>query len=328
LLLWQQEEIHLRDLCLYAVLEQYGKIISEEKRVRYLLTNIKDNSAAANAAKGTILATSNLRTKFSNAVAHLATTLQLGQSHETRSISSTQSLYRGGGRGGRGGRGHGGHGRGRNIYLGSYSPEAWQKLSSEDKKKVIEGREKSAQQQAQSNQGSIGGGVSQRQLATVAVSADANQATIGATTINSNMDNAVLQGALQGSATVSEKRANTEAAGSQMSRRRINKVVSSMRSNHRNVSKVTYQQYHSHDNVITGSCELDSHADTCVAGLNCVVMEVTNHTVNVSASTEAHGVMQDVPIVTAATAFDDEKTGITYILILGQCIYIYGRSHE
>jgi hypothetical protein len=51
-------------------------------------------------------------------------------------------------------------------------------------------------------------------------------------------------------------------------------------------------------------------------------MEVTNKTVNVSAFTEAHGVMQNIPIVTAATAFDDEKTGITYILILGQCIYM------
>jgi hypothetical protein len=196
---------------LYCKPNKYGKIISEEKRVRDLLTNIKDNSAAANAAKGTILATPNHQTNFSNAVAHLATTLQLGKSQEIRKIPSTQSSYRGGGKGGRG---HGGRGRGRNIYLGSYSPEAWQKLSSEDKKKVIEGREKSAQQQVQSNQGGIGVGVPRQQVATLAVSADADQATIGTTTINSNMDNAVLQGALQGSAAVSETRANTEAAGS------------------------------------------------------------------------------------------------------------------
>jgi hypothetical protein len=54
----------------YADLEQYGEVISEEKHVRDLLTNIKDNSPAANAAKGTILATPALRTNFSNAVAH------------------------------------------------------------------------------------------------------------------------------------------------------------------------------------------------------------------------------------------------------------------
>jgi len=207
----------------YADLEQYGEVISEEKRVRDLLANIKDNSAVANAAKGTILATPNLRTSFTNAVAHLATTLQLGQSQDTRNISSTtSSQYRGGKRGGRsqgrgqGGQGgRGGRGRGRNIYLGSYTPEAWQKLSSEDKKRVIEGREKSAQQQQSQHQGRGGGAT--RQVATV----------------ETNMDNAMLQGTLQGSAAVSEKRINTEAAGSQMSRRRINKVVTSSRTSQR-----------------------------------------------------------------------------------------------
>jgi hypothetical protein len=85
---------------------------------------------------------------------------------------------------------------------------------------------------------------------------------------------------------------------------------------------MTYQQVHKYEDIISGSCELDSHADTCVGGSNCVVMEVTNQTVNVSAFTEAHGVMQNIPVVTAAAAFDDEKAGITYILILGQCIYM------
>jgi len=190
-------------------------------------------------------------------------------------------------------------------------------LSPEDKKKVIEGRAKSAEQQTQTQ--GRGGGAS-RNIA--AVSAEADNTTIGATTIQSNMDNAVLQGALQGSAAVSEKRTNTETAGSQMSRRRINKVVSSIRSKQRNVSKMSFQQHHSLDSTITGYCELDSHADTCVAGSNCVVMEVTEQTVNVSAFADVHGVMKNIPIVTAATAFDDENTGDTYILILGH-VYIW-----
>ena len=76
----------------YADLEQYGEVISEEKRVRDLLTNIKDNSPAANAAKGTILVTPNLRNNFANVVAHLTTTLQLGQTlQESRNIFSTQT---------------------------------------------------------------------------------------------------------------------------------------------------------------------------------------------------------------------------------------------
>jgi hypothetical protein len=32
--------------------------------------------------------------------------------------------------------------------------------------------------------------------------------------------------------------------------------------------------------------------------------------------------MSNIPIVTAATAYDDAATGVTYILVLGQCIYM------
>jgi hypothetical protein len=76
----------------YSDLEQHGEIILEEKHVRDLLANIKDTSPAASAAKGTILATPNLHSNFANAVAHLSTTLQLGQSlQEPRNISSAQT---------------------------------------------------------------------------------------------------------------------------------------------------------------------------------------------------------------------------------------------
>jgi hypothetical protein len=47
----------------------------------------------------------------------------------------------------------------------------------------------------------------------------------------------------------------------------------------------------------------------------------------VSAFTDTHEVIHDVPIVTAATAYDDPKTGITYILILGQSIYMGDRMN-
>jgi hypothetical protein len=145
----------------YADLSQYyGEIISEEKRVRDLLQGIKDSSALANAAKGTILATPTLRNSFENAVAHLATTLQLGMSmNDTRNVSSSNTQgyhhgtnYQGGRNSNRGGRGGRGRGRARNIYLGSCTPEQWRKLSKEDKQKVYDGRVKLAEQRAQGQQ--------------------------------------------------------------------------------------------------------------------------------------------------------------------------------
>lgn len=79
----------------YSDLLQYGETISEEKRVRDLLQGIKDNTAAANAAKGTVLATPTLQNNFANAVAHLSTALQLSQStQDPRSIGASNTAGR------------------------------------------------------------------------------------------------------------------------------------------------------------------------------------------------------------------------------------------
>jgi hypothetical protein len=219
----------------YADLEQYGEIVSEEKRVRDLLTGIKDNSPATNAAKGTILATPNLRTSFSNAVAHLATTLQLSQStQDTRNVSFTQTGNKNsnGGRGGRG-RGRGVRGRGRNIYLGSYSPEQWRNLSSEDKKRVVEGRTKSAaasqdgnNHNPSKNQGAANIGTGRggnagrgnagrggRYLSAVSINQD------DYSMVTDEVENSRVQGTMQGSAAVGDKRSSADTAGSQMSRK-------------------------------------------------------------------------------------------------------------
>ncbi len=149
----------------YADLIQYGEVISEEKRVQDLLQGIKDNSPAANAAKGIVLATPNLRNSFNNAVALLATTLQLNMSlNDSRNVSSTNTntKRRGGRESNQGGRGGRGPGRGRNIYLGTYTPDQWRKMSKEDKQKVYDGRQKSAaeknNQQTQSQAGRTQGG--------------------------------------------------------------------------------------------------------------------------------------------------------------------------
>ncbi len=74
--------------------------------------------------------------------------------------------------------------------------------------------------------------------------------------------------------------------------------------------------------IVHGTCELDSHADTSVAGPNCVVLEFTEQVVNVSAFSEQLETMENIPIVTAATAIDDPATGETTVLVIGQAIYI------
>ena len=69
---------------------------------------------------------------------------------------------------------------------------------------------------------------------------------------------------------------------------------------------------------------MDSNADTCCAGSNFLIMSMTRRTADVFPyDAENYKPLYNVPIVSAATAYDDPITGQTYILILNECLY-YG----
>jgi hypothetical protein len=303
-------------------LEQYGEHISEEKRVRDLLQGIKDPTITA--AKEAILANPNLRGNFSNAVTHLATSLQLNLSlQENRNVSGLSSAGRGRGRGrGGGGRGRGGRGRGRggrNIYLGSYSPEQWRKLSADDKKRVQEGRAKSAEQRSQT----ITDPNSRIAASVITADQDAQSALTLPTALIDPTSAGIIPSVATGNPSLGDKRSNPENAGSHMSRRRLNRIMSGPRRTKPNgITKDSQRMLFrtSTNSVYHGTCELDSHADTCVAGPNSIVLEYTDQTANVSAFSDHHDVMKDVPIGTAATAYDNPQDGSTIILILHQAL--------
>ena len=60
--------------------------------------------------------------------------------------------------------------------------------------------------------------------------------------------------------------------------------------------------------------ELDSHADTCAIGDACLVLQDTGRTVTVEGYMESAGSSNEVPVVTAAVAYDCPTTFNTYIL--------------
>jgi hypothetical protein len=65
---------------------------------------------------------------------------------------------------------------------------------------------------------------------------------------------------------------------------------------------------------------MDLHADTIVCGSNCLIMYYTGKECDVSPYTEAHEAIRSVPIVQAATAYNNRDTGKTTILILNEAI--------
>ena len=68
---------------------------------------------------------------------------------------------------------------------------------------------------------------------------------------------------------------------------------------------------------------MDSNADTCCAGSNFIVLSLTRRTADVYPYNSSYDPVCNVPIVTAATAFDDKDSSSTYILVLHECLY-YG----
>ena len=69
--------------------------------------------------------------------------------------------------------------------------------------------------------------------------------------------------------------------------------------------------------------EGDSNADTCCLGTNFIVLEMTNRTAEVYPYDSSYDPIENVPIVSGATAYDDKTNGSTYILV-----FFYGKKLE
>ncbi len=78
---------------------------------------------------------------------------------------------------------------------------------------------------------------------------------------------------------------------------------------------------------ISGNNELDSHADTCALGRNFIRLHDTMQTASVSPYSKQYQAVDNVPIVTGATAVQLPETGETIILVVHQALWL-GESLE
>jgi len=68
-------------------------------------------------------------------------------------------------------------------------------------------------------------------------------------------------------------------------------------------------------------CELDSHADTWVAGSNTLLLSQEDQTVSISGYTDELPVTQDIPIACVASLYEDPTSGELTMLIINQALY-------
>jgi hypothetical protein len=71
--------------------------------------------------------------------------------------------------------------------------------------------------------------------------------------------------------------------------------------------------------------ELDSHADTCCAGINTVPFSYSEETVTVSPFLDAYTPLKKVKIASVVTAYDDPITGDTLFLVIHETLYFGDR---
>ena len=98
--------------------------------------------------------------------------------------------------------------------------------------------------------------------------------------------------------------------------------ISAFSSINRRVISSTNANKIPHSKVIHSRIELDSHADSIVAGANCCIMYYTARECDVSPYRDDYSPIKNVPIIQAATAYQSEYTGQTYILILNEALWM------
>jgi hypothetical protein len=74
-----------------------------------------------------------------------------------------------------------------------------------------------------------------------------------------------------------------------------------------------------HENLFR--IKLDSHADTCCVGYDVLVVNTTEQAAQVAPFLKSLGSVSKVPIVTAAIAYNDMKTGEVTVLLIHQALY-------
>ena len=80
------------------------------------------------------------------------------------------------------------------------------------------------------------------------------------------------------------------------------------------------------DDILNPRTELDSHANMAVAGKHSFIFESTGRTCDVSPFSKDLGMVSNVPIVDAAIAYEDVKTGEVVILLMRNALYIPSMS--
>ena len=107
-------------------------------------------------------------------------------------------------------------------------------------------------------------------------------------------------------------------------KRKSSAQISRVKTLNQRISRINQQS--SSNGVYDGRIELDSHADTFVAGRNCLVMHYTERVCDVMPYSDEYDPKNNIPIVQVATGYTT-VCGRRYILIFNEALYITELEH-
>jgi hypothetical protein len=298
-----------RHMDCYLELERFNEPVLETKKVRDLLNRIKAPELVA--AKQQVRATDRLANSFeaANFLALSIVPLKAANWQVATTRTTPTTGGRGGGRrdsngnlGGRGkgrgqGRGRGARGRGRGrLCTTYYTPDEWYNFSQDQQSRVLEARSITS-----------GDGNSTRRQVSAVVNGqdDAASALTTPTTIVASVNTAAQSSGVN--------------AGSQFGQR--SRTIGALTTGDRQDSRV-HLEFCQSNRECYGNLDVDTHANTCTVRANCRIISVSEQTCNVAPYHPKYRSIQNCPIVQAGTAYTDPDTGITYILVINQAIYI------
>ena len=303
----------------HADLKRYGEPVPEMKKVKDFLDGISEPTLQP--VKYTLAGFPHLMNNFAEAANYIGQIVDMNKKSDSiiRQVSSSSSSNRSydshsgrtGGRGGRGrgrgfhrggrGRGRGGRNAGRGVQNAGrwISQEDWQNMPEHEEEKIRNERSTYAAKRKVSELSSA--------EEPPPPAADNNRTSNG------------------------QQRADPINAGDQMTRRHrgIGQVRSGVRyTNPISLSVRSTASIEHQSNPTNAYAELDSHADTVVAGSACKVIELTDQSCEVYAYADHYEPITNVPVAKVATAYDHPISGETFMLIFGQALYMGDRmSH-
>ncbi len=103
--------------------------------------------------------------------------------------------------------------------------------------------------------------------------------------------------------------------------------VSTIRSTFRYRSIRSVETTYLNEPGTVARCELDSHADTCVARPNFQLDEYTGEFCDVTPHLNEYQTLTNTSIINASTAFTDDKSGETVIFRFNQVLWYGAKLH-